>query len=363
MRRGIKSVLNYKKPAFRIIIAAVVACIVPVICILTNSVNEPELDNVESIMINGASVSDNGKSELVLMINNHKKTKFPVGADDPDSQSTAVEIRLADGSMWVLHYQNYNGIELDINLSGSDKREIITRFNASGKADDSWRIDASFNSDFEKWYNSQSNVSLQNDHSYREGLYLPCDNGADMIIIDDYGPVSLTPDNDSITFDGLTAGDKIRIEVYLIQETYPMQAVIYSIEKQSDGEYSDIDADMISSLTKLGWLDNKSKESQKAEQLTIEKVISLSKKGDALMWSDFDSYAHIDTGSGLYIRVYTINDIFSVWIGGGSTDEKPMYIYMTAGKQDEPRIDIRTDDVEAFIKEHQSKSSDTDNFI
>ncbi|MHB1151077.1 MAG: hypothetical protein ACYCWE_02435 [Eubacteriales bacterium] len=355
--------LNYKKPAFRIIIAAVVACIVLAVCILTNPVKEPELDNVESIMINGASVSDIEKSELVLMINNHKKTKFPVGADDPDSHSTAVEIRLADGSMWVLHYQNYNGIKLDINSSGIDKRAIITRFNASGKAEDSWRIEASFNIDFEEWYSSQSNGSLQNDHSYREGLYLPCDNGVDMIIIDDYGPVSMTPDNDSITFDGLTAGDKIRIEVYLIQELYPMQAVIYSIEKLSDGEHGDIDTDIISSLTELGWLDNKSKESQKAEQLTLENVISLSKKGDALMWSDFDSYAHIDTGSGLYIRVYTIDDTFSVWIGGGSTDEKPMYIYLAAGKQGEPRIDIRTDDVEAFIKDHQSKSSNTDNFI
>lgn len=101
--------------------------------------------------------------------------------------------------------------------------------------------------------NPKSDI-LPQGHWLREGLYLPCENGADMIIVDSYGPISMTPDNPSITFDDLTAGDKIRVELYTIEESYPAHAVIYGLEKLADGEYSDIDAQITARLTEMGWL-------------------------------------------------------------------------------------------------------------
>lgn len=93
---------------------------------------------------------------------------------------------------------------------------------------------------------------LPQGHSYREGLYLPCENGADVIVIDDYGPVSMSADSVA-EFDTLTAGDRIRIEVLLIHETYPAQTTVYTLEKLADGELADIDPGVIASLTEMGW--------------------------------------------------------------------------------------------------------------
>ena len=87
--------------------------------------------------------------------------------------------------------------------------------------------------------------------------------------------------------------------------------------------------------------------------LTLSDVLALSQKGDALSWVDFDSYSYLETGSGLYIRVYQINSLFSLWIGGGLTSEKPMYIYLKANTGTDDYIDIRTEDVTAFISAHK----------
>jgi len=87
------------------------------------------------------------------------------------------------------------------------------------------------------------------------------------------------------------------------------------------------------------------------KQLTLEDVIELSTKGQDLTWEDFYEFKSIETGSGLYIRVYEIDEIFSVWIGGGAPIGTPMYIYLTANDLD-TRIDIRDGGVEEFISRH-----------
>ena len=62
------------------------------------------------------------------------------------------------------------------------------------------------------------------------------------------------------------------------------------------------------------------------EELTIEKVKELAKKGDALSWSDFEPYRHIDIGSGLYIYYYEIDEKYCLVIGGGDIQDAPLYI-------------------------------------
>ena len=88
-------------------------------------------------------------------------------------------------------------------------------------------------------------------------------------------------------------------------------------------------------------------------QLMLDDVVRLSKKGSALTWDDFAAYRYIETGSGLHIRVYEIDAVYSLWIGGGSMDDAPMYIYLrkTDG-ENERRIDIREGGVEDFIAEN-----------
>ncbi len=96
--------------------------------------------------------------------------------------------------------------------------------------------------------------------------------------------------------------------------------------------------------------------------LTLEKVTELSKKGEDLTWKDFEAYDYIETGSGLYIRIYDINDDYSLSIGGGSSLSSPMYIYLTYKKTAYQRIDIRYNDVESFTEESSRIKDGTKRF-
>jgi hypothetical protein len=88
---------------------------------------------------------------------------------------------------------------------------------------------------------------------------------------------------------------------------------------------------------------------KETDKLSMEKVVELSKKGDELSWEDFENYTSIDTGSGLYIRHYDIDENYYLRIGGGSPDEKPMYIHLVKANNSDNYIDIRTDNIDDFI--------------
>ena len=88
------------------------------------------------------------------------------------------------------------------------------------------------------------------------------------------------------------------------------------------------------------------------EVLTLNDVIILSQKGYDLTWADFENYDYIETGSGLYIRVYEINARFRLMIGGGGPDSDPMYIYLALADDLDTRIDIRDGGVTEFISEY-----------
>jgi hypothetical protein len=85
------------------------------------------------------------------------------------------------------------------------------------------------------------------------------------------------------------------------------------------------------------------------KKLTLKKVVELSAKGYQLTWSDFEQYNSYECGSGLYILCYEIDNDYKVLIGGLSPEDRlPMYIYLVR-KNDSQFIDIRKEDVEAFI--------------
>lgn len=87
--------------------------------------------------------------------------------------------------------------------------------------------------------------------------------------------------------------------------------------------------------------------------LTLDDVVKLSEKGDNLKWSDLDGYTYYETGCGLCINVYEINKNFSLRVGGAGTYNNGMtafYFYLESADGD--YIEIRNEDVKAFIDEH-----------
>ena len=92
---------------------------------------------------------------------------------------------------------------------------------------------------------------------------------------------------------------------------------------------------------------------QSGNKLTLDKVVELSTKGEKLTWSDFEQYESIETGSGLYILVYEIDETFDLWIGGGTLDDAPMYIRLVTKANKNNCIDIRTGDIKEFIEANE----------
>lgn len=95
--------------------------------------------------------------------------------------------------------------------------------------------------------------------SWFEGRYLR-DKGGDMVLVEHNGyiePTSVAA-YDLTSFAGFDfaefeSGDRIKILVGGIRETYPAQATVYATELVEKGSYDDLDADIMDSLREMGW--------------------------------------------------------------------------------------------------------------
>ncbi len=84
--------------------------------------------------------------------------------------------------------------------------------------------------------------------------------------------------------------------------------------------------------------------------LTLSRVRELAQKGEELTWSDFAEYQGQETGSGLYILVYPLEDAdYSVWIGGSNTKETPMYVRLVRDDDLDDYIDLGCGDMDEFL--------------
>ncbi len=84
-------------------------------------------------------------------------------------------------------------------------------------------------------------------------------------------------------------------------------------------------------------------------KLTLNDVIQLSKKGNDLTWDDFSNYSCTEIGSGIYINKYDLEDGYTLLVGG-LPPTSPYYINLFHNDDTSNSIDIRTNDVEAFLK-------------
>lgn len=126
-----------------------------------------------------------------------------------------------------------------------------------------------------------------------EGFFLPCTNGSYLLIIDNYGPNEMFPENDENSiYDDLSVGDTIKVTHSEIEETYPGRMTIYSIEKISDGDLSDIPADTIANLEELGWIavSDNSETGQTDETTAYMTPTVLDRETDRRIRTDYAAY-------------------------------------------------------------------------
>ncbi len=326
VKARIKSVLNYKKPAFWIIVVALVACAVVAVCFLTN----PETPRTFSKT--GDNISDLDPQQIISEI---------IRIDDLD-ESTAL-------------YTNEDGFQLHLTADFNWRDHEVVQF---------------FYTEDQRVYSSQLHFSVggenyflteRTDWTQREPYYYLQHYLEALKYLPQEEITALSPDMDQYIVQLRTEGtpeDYDRVITYTSDGAQNIDGWFIHLELQpmtqiDDSSYHGKGTDVIHVFY-----------GQNKRPLTLNDVIELSEKGQDLTWADFERFNYIETGSGLYIRVYEIDEMFSLMIGGTFPDEDPWYIYLTANDGEDHNIDIREGGVADYIAYHQKnyvviRSTDT----
>lgn len=138
----VKSVLNYKKPAFWIIIAAIVACVAVAVCFLTNppakevNLDFPfEIEDVDNIeMYHYVGTPGQVEKKVIVSVQDIKTLyekferisyKLKKADEVVGGETTSFRFNLSDGTMYELIYRSY-GVKNGILKSPTDGFEYFT---------------------------------------------------------------------------------------------------------------------------------------------------------------------------------------------------------------------------------------------
>ncbi len=361
VKERVKSVMNYKKPAFWIIIAAVVTCVAVAVCFLTNpkEENDPNLaedgyylligaEGVESIEVSGLNTSGG-----------------VVNADEsPFKKGEKVWLESLQGVTDLRGYSitafGKNGkviYALSIPQDASNDKVINLVSN------DSWLLAPAGFEDFLSRVKGKTHV-YENEGIlgsftitlYDDGTFTYYEGNASSY----FGTGTWKQDGSTITLsDNEIAGyglvNHFKLDgtdlVFVEQNS---SNFIYVKVKNGEKFHCTGEAfkpiDVVDTLMYHGG----------DQKLSLNDVIILSQKGYELGWSDFAPYKYYETGMGLYIRLYPINDKFEVWIGGSAMpdqDDTPMYIYLRPSPINDmdQKIDIRDGGVTEFISQYNKE--------
>lgn len=315
VKERVQSVLNYRKPAFWVIVVSVIACAVVAVCFLTN----PAKDNS---WIKATHEATSMELEYNLA---------------PPIHSYAIYEDI---------YENGELISSEVIIFGSfqeeggdSPRRTTLALNAQLVSDEEDGFSAELFLDFENTGIVHMARKLPKDH-YTGSLYVAAEIGAGIFSKQKVA----TEDNVTLLTILLSTDPEGKVIVNNQNNTLVQSndtVVIYRFVTSENGE-----------LFKTNNGANKPAQLGGSQTISLNDVIMLSQKGHDLNWSDFNQYRYIETGSGLYIRVYEINEMFSLWIGGTGPESEPMYIYLSLADDLDARIDIRDGGVTEFLQTH-----------
>ena len=121
------------------------------------------------------------------------------------------------------------------------------------------------------------------------GRVLISSHGSYMLIRDN-SPINMgNPKNKSRLFNGLENGDEVLVLHNGINETYPGKTGAYAIFKLKDGDIADIPAEVLASLTELGWWDGADPTGLKTLPETIPEDFSFALTWNCYGVSSYDS--------------------------------------------------------------------------
>lgn len=329
----IKSIMNYRKPTFWIIVTALVVCLVVAVCFLTDPIENDNADKNPDFFIT-SYLSNSQQTEIQKAYNR-----------DNRAISVSVQFETTEGPTEINLIYSYkkNGVGND--WTYSDPVSLLLGESAmfTVPADHHFSFSATPldgpNGNVQLVFTE--NKSLGNQTNQDEATPEKITFEAEVLEIHD-GYFLVKPEPSW----AINSADQIEVPMKNMDPALEPQ-VGDTIEIVCSGEILETYPARLSKVYGI----NVAKETSR---LSLNDVIILSQYGYGLSWSDFDDFDYIETGSGLYIRVYEINDLFQLMIGGGSPDSDPMYIYLKSNDGSDDRIDIRDGGVTEFISEHNT---------
>ncbi|MBR5221669.1 MAG: M56 family metallopeptidase [Clostridia bacterium] len=367
-------------------IMLLVICIVVCLFCIGNPPAQFDTDDVRMCTLDSLDIPTEHGKTLVDAINDASRsvnrTYDAIGQNPLDH--TAV-ITFADGSYLEVNYLYTSGYSFNPAHPGEDDyTTVLWHRDALGNTVGTWVMEYDFDAVFQEWM-----IAAEGTPGYGNVLvHAPADSEigmAVMILADrqvfDVPLLSVAYDN-SVDYDRVPeitlsedailrlsgfGGNTLRVgedyyenrgsDTVIEQQTYTLHAendgafvlpITYRNPQREESAVYYIAAEECRYCFKVRFPLTKT--------LTLDDVKNLSSKGMELTWSDFAGYRSIETGSGLYIRVYEIDETFELWIGGGSPIGTPMYIYLARADDLDTRIDIRYGRVEEFIEENKPQT-------
>lgn len=319
----VKSIMNYQKPAFWIIVTALVLCVVVAVCFLTNPLEDSwikvthgaasvELECNFASSINAYAIYEDiyESGELVsseaIVFDNFQNE----GGATPRRTTFSLSVQPVNS----VGRDGYTG-ELSLNYGGAGIAHMTRKLPKEHYTDYVHVVTEQGNRIFKKQtLTTGDNVTLYS-------IVLSTD-----LLGIDHNSLVVSAQNNTLP----RSKDTV---------------VIYRLVTSENGEeFSSV---------------NSSVPSVSGQTLSLNDVIILSQKGYDLTWADFEQFKYIETGFGLYIRRYEINDLFHFSIGGAGPNSNPMYMHLGVNGEDpDAYIDIREGGVTKFISEHNSDSSE-----
>ena len=353
-KERIMSVLNYKKPAFWIIVAALIACAAAAVCFLTNPIDQGDpIDEENSYFM---MIEEEGIAEI--------RVSTPINSGGCIHADNS--LFKSGEKVWLEnlnHIYDLRGVEVAaISESGETVYSVSFPESATDMEIEQLLLQT-------KWFIPPESISMK---------YTTVKEGSENIIASNISERTLTywvlkghqeeiwayrntAINDTVDETFRKWGERIAA-VGVNDERNCVDVYVYDFDEGDIGRFKKALGHLSYVLIQKDDAIEMIPDEQK--QLTLEDVIELSAKGYDLTWEDFYEFKSIETGSGLYIRMYEIDETFSVWIGGGAPIGTPMYIYLTAHDLD-TRIDIRDGGVEEFVENMSTKqaSKEIENII
>ena len=350
VKERVKSIMNYRKPTFWIIVVSTVACAIVAICFLTNPVEQDVVPGIYgsidsskwNITLEIDNVTPKGATIKLIQDGGYLPNRLFYGDDYSieryeNSQWTAVEplndlvwatiaytVPLDDSITWNINWSNTFG-ELDPGIYRFCKS--VSDHHAPGVTDHEVYTVEFIISDGES---SGKRMLLAKVIDIHDGYFL------------------VEPVEGSLE---LSSASRIEVPVKNMEPS-PEPKVGDILEIEYDGQLQETYPARINNPYSI-------KIAESIRRLSLNDVIILSQKGYDLTWADFDQFKYIETGFGLYIRRYEINDLFHFSIGGTGPNSKPMYMHLGVNEEDpDAYIDIRDGGVTEFISEHNSDSSE-----